>query len=157
MKRSTPPSATAAIRSSFSARLKNPLIARSASASRSALAERHRIELRRQDDLQELAVVGVVENAVLDAWRLGPARTGAHHDLSLSLVFSLNPPLEDIDHLEVDVVIVALGNHRRIAGRDHADDVGLHHSVRTLGHAEVAILRVAPQAGAKVFLAVVVD
>ena len=38
--------------------------------------QRHRVEFRRQHDLQHFAIVGIAEHGVLDLRRLDPARAG---------------------------------------------------------------------------------
>src|SRR4029077_20625991 len=75
-----------------------------------ARLELDRVELGRQDDLEQLAVVGIVEHGMLDLGRLQPARALAH-GLDLAVVLALHPALEHIDHLEVDGVVVTLGDH----------------------------------------------
>ena len=61
------------------------------------------------------------------------------------------------DHLEIDVVIVALRDLFRAAGRNEADHVGPHHPVGGLGDAEIAVLRVAAQSAFEVFFPMVAD
>src|SRR5262249_41093373 len=103
------------------------------------------LEIRRQDDLQQLAVVRIVEHRVLDPGRLQPARAFAHRHHAGALVLALDPALEHVDHLEVDVMVVALGHFCRIARWNHPDHVRLREAVGGGRDAEVAIFRVAPQ------------
>src|SRR6188472_3270561 len=51
------------------------------------------VELRRQDDFEQLAVVGIIQHGVLDPRRLQPGRARAHRHLALPLEFRPDPPL----------------------------------------------------------------
>src|SRR4051795_358973 len=75
----------------------------------------HGLELSRQDDFEQLAVVGIIQHCVLDPRRLQPGRARPHRHLALPLEFRSDPALQDIDHLHMYVVIVPLRNHRGIA------------------------------------------
>src|SRR5215510_4872619 len=110
------------------------------------------LEVGRQHDLQHLAVVGIVEHLVKDARRLQPAAPSPHDMRAGALELGLDPALEDIDHLQVDVVEMQLGDLPRIAWRHEANDVRLHHAVCGLGHAEIAVGRVAPQTDGKILV-----
>src|SRR5262249_52960545 len=82
---------------------------------------------------------------MLDLWRLQPARTFAHGDHAGAFVLAFDPTLENIDHLKLDLVEVAFGHFRRIAGGDRFDLMRPHHTSGRPGDAEIAILRVATQ------------
>ncbi len=124
---------------------------------RRSFGQFNRLELGRQDDFQQFAVVGIVEDHVLDPWRLGPAAALAHRDLALAVELRPDPALEHVDHLEVDIVIVQLGDLRGIARPDQPDHVRLCQSVRRRRDAEVTILRVCAQAGGEVLVAMMAD
>ena len=95
---------------------------------------------------------------MLNAWWLQPSGAFAHGDLALTLKFRFDPPLQDVDHLDIHVVEMTLRHHRRIARRDEADDVRLQQAIGGLAHAEVTVFRVAPQAiRPKVFRSEVTD
>jgi hypothetical protein len=95
---------------------------------------------------------------VLDARRLQPGSARAHRHLALPLEFRPDPPLQDIDHLHMHIVIMPLRDHRRVAGRDQADNMRLQQAIGGLAHAEIAVLRVASQAiGPEVFSPEVID
>src|SRR5215510_15322282 len=110
------------------------------------------LEVGRQHDLQHLAVVRIVEHPVTDARWLQPAAPSPHDMRAGALELGLDPALEDIDHLQVDVVEMQLGDLPRIAWRHEANDVRLHHAVCGLGHAEIAVGRVAPQTDGKILV-----
>src|SRR5262249_53500277 len=80
-----------------------------------------------------------------------------HHDRALAVELGLDPAFEHVDHLEIDVVIVALRDLFRAAGRNEADHVSPHHSVGGLGDAEIAVFRVAPQSAFEVFFPMMAD
>src|SRR5258708_37596 len=69
----------------------------------------HRLEIRRQDDFQHLAIVGIIEHDVLDARRLNPGAARPHQDLAVTVDLGLDPALEHIDHLKIDGMIMPLG------------------------------------------------
>src|SRR5207245_2165166 len=69
------------------------------------LSQRHSLEVGRQHDFQQLAIVGVAEHGVLDLRRLDPARAGVKRVHALALKLAREGALEHIDHLEVDVVV----------------------------------------------------
>src|SRR6516165_10399777 len=125
--------------------------------SRDRLFQLHGLEVRRRDDLKQLAVVGIVEHGVLDARRLQPgcALVHGHH---LSVIFAFDPALEDVDHLQLHVVIVPLRHHLRIARRHQADNMRLQEAIGGLAHTEIAVPGVAVQAvGPEVFCAEMAD
>jgi hypothetical protein len=64
----------------------------------------------------------------------------------LTLKFRFDPPLQDVDHLDIHVVEMTLRHDRRITRWDEADDVRLQQAIGGLAHAEIAVFRVAPQA-----------
>src|SRR5216684_916197 len=101
-------------------------------------------EVRRHDDLEHFAIIGVVEHRVPDLRRLDPAAALSHDVLALPLELVLHPALEQIDHLELHIMVVALA-HLVGAWRDHADDLRQNHPVGRLGNSEIAVSRVAPQ------------
>ncbi len=118
----------------------------------------HRPEIRRQDDLQELNVVGVIQDHVPDLRRLGPAAALLHRGLALAFHVGLDPALEHIDHLEFDVVIVELRHFLGIARPLQADDMRLRQAMRRVLDAEVAVMRVGAQAvGLEILFAVMAD
>src|SRR5262249_10379024 len=92
------------------------------------------------------AVVGIVEHGVLNTRWLQPSGAFAHRDLALTLKFRFDPPLQDVDHLDIHVAEMTLRHDRRITRRDEADDVRLQQAIGGLAHAEIAVFRVAPQA-----------
>src|SRR5262249_53442944 len=77
--------------------------------------------------------------------RLQATRTFVHCDHTGTFIFAFDPALENIDHLKLDIVEVALGNFRGIAGRNHFDHMRPHHASGRPGDSEVTILRVASQ------------
>jgi hypothetical protein len=82
----------------------------------------------------------------------------AHRDLALTLKFRFDPPLQDVDHLDIHIVEMTLRHDRRITRWDEADDVRLQQAIGGLAHAEIAVFRVAPQAiRPKVFRSEVTD
>src|SRR5262249_59869670 len=105
----------------------------------------------------QLAIGGIAERGVLDAGRLDPAAAGLHADRALAVEFALVPALEHVDHLEVDVVIVPLGNLLAAGRRDEADDMRLHHAAGGGADAEGAVFRVRTQSGGEVRPAVMAD
>jgi hypothetical protein len=52
-------------------------------------------------DFEHLTIVGIVEHSVLNARRLQPSGAFAHRDLALTLKFRFDPPLQDVDHLDI--------------------------------------------------------
>jgi hypothetical protein len=94
---------------------------------------------------------------VLDARRLDPRAARPHHDCALAVKLGLDPAFEHVDHLEIDVVIVALRHLFRPAGRHKADHVRAHHAVGGFDDAEVAVFGVAAQSLLKIVLAVMAD
>src|SRR5260221_13253333 len=100
-------------------------------------------EVRRHDDLEHFAIVGVVEYRMPDPRRLGPAAALSHDVLTLPLELVLHPALEHIGHLELHIMVVALAY---LVGtwRDHANDMRQNHPVGRLGNSEIAVSRVAP-------------
>src|SRR5262249_31497200 len=117
----------------------------------------HRRKIRGQDDFEDFAVVRVIEHHVLDAWWLDPRASRPHHDRPLAVELGLDPAFEHVDHLEIDVVVVALRHLFRPAGWNEADDMGPHHSIGRLGNAEVAVCRVAAQSALEILLAMMAD
>src|SRR5262252_10266384 len=115
-------------------------------------------ELSGKDDFEHLAIVGIVEHSVLNARWLQPSGAFAHRDLALTLKFRFDPPLQDVDHLDIHVMEMTLRHDRRITRRDEADDVRLQQAIGGLAHAEIAVFRVAPQTiRPKVFRSEVTD
>src|SRR5262245_66657256 len=95
---------------------------------------------------------------MLNARWLQPSGAFVHRDLALPLEFRFDPPLQYVDHLDIDIVEMTLRHDRRITRRDEADDVRLQQAIGRLAHAEIAVLRVAPQAiRPKVFRSEVTD
>src|ERR1700751_4269977 len=82
---------------------------------------------------------------MLDARGLQPGGPLPHGDLPFPFEFRFDPPLENVDHLHVHVVEVALRYHRRIARRDETDHVRLQEPAGCLAHAEGAVTRIASQ------------
>src|ERR1700738_2466000 len=121
------------------------------------LLQLDRLELRGQDHFQHFAVIGIIEHDVLDARRLDPRAALAHHDRALAVELGLDPALEHIDHLEIDVVVMALGNLFRTAWWDETDYVRAHHCVGGVGNAEVAVFRIAPQPALEIFFPMMAD
>src|SRR6185295_11348160 len=111
----------------------------------STLLQLDGLEVRRQDNFQDLAVVRVTRHRVLYARRLDPAASLFHYDRSLSLQVGLDPALQDVDHLEVDLVIVTLRDLLTAKRRQEPYDVCLHHAVRRLVEPQVTVLRVGSQ------------
>src|SRR6266436_1402281 len=117
----------------------------------------HRLELRRQDDLQHLAIVGKTQHRMLDARRLNPAGARTHHLFAFALELGFDPALEHVDHLEIDVVIVALGHLFGAERRYEPDHMGLHHAAGGVADAKIAVFRIRPQAHLEVLLVVMAD
>src|SRR5262245_27940500 len=109
------------------------------------LLQLYRLEIRRQHDLQHLTIVGIVEHHMLTARRLQPAAAGAHDVGARALDLGFDPALEHVDHLEVDIVEVALGDDLRPARRHEPDHVCQHHAAGGALDAEVAVLGVGAQ------------
>src|SRR5262245_37674956 len=83
---------------------------------------------------------------MLDAVGLYPAASRFHEDRALSFELRFDPALEHIDHLQIDLVIVALGDFLRPAWRHEAYDMGLHHTVGGPAKPEITISRVIAEA-----------
>ncbi len=98
---------------------------------------------------------GIVEHLVLDARRLDPAASGPHHDGALPVELGLDPALEHIDHLEVDIVVMQLrhflgaGRAGRSGSRAPAPSRRWHWRCRDRDtwHSGVARLRNLPRGG----------
>src|SRR5438477_1839767 len=113
------------------------------------------VEIRGQHDLEQLAIGRVIEHAVLDLRRLQPAGALLHGVHALPLELVLDPAVQHVDELQLDVVVVPLRNHLGIARRHHADHVRLHHAAGRLRECQVAVLGIASQPGVEVLLALV--
>src|SRR5262249_41324489 len=127
------------------------------SVSAPGLRQRHRVEIGRHDDFQQFAIVGIADHGVLDARRLDPARAGMERMRAFAFELALDPPLEHIDHLEIDVVIMPLGDFFRAERRNKTDDVRLHHAIGCRRDTEVAVLGVRAQALVEIFLAMMAE
>src|SRR5260221_6987763 len=79
------------------------------------------VEIRRQHYLEQLAVGRVIEHAVADLRRLQPARPFMHRVHALPLELVLAPAVQHVDELEIDVVVMPLGDHLGVAGGQQAD------------------------------------
>src|SRR5437660_1098333 len=88
------------------------------------------------------------------AWRLDPCASRPHHHRALALELGLDPPFEHVDHLEIDVVIVALRYFFRPARREEPDHVRPHHAVSGFDDAEIAVFGVAAQSALEIFFPV---
>lgn|SRR6266498_1013362 len=89
---------------------------------KNGLFQLYGFELSGQDDFEHLAIVGIVEHRVLiiNPWWLQPSGAFAHRDPALPLEFRFNPPLQDVDHLDIHIVEMTLRHDRRITRRDEA-------------------------------------
>src|SRR5690242_4282129 len=87
-----------------------------------------RRELSRRGDLDHLEIGRMATFDVPDAGRLIDATAFAQAHAADTFVFELHPALEDVNHLEPELVIVALGLGATAASR--ADDMGEHLAVR---------------------------
>src|SRR5580704_12962429 len=67
-----------------------------------------RVEFRRQDDLEQFAIVRIIQHRVLDLRRLQPARAFDHGHLAGAVILAFDPAFEHVDHLKFDVVIMPL-------------------------------------------------
>ena len=115
-------------------------------------------KLRGQDDFEQFAIIGIIEDQMLDPRRLGPAAALLHQGLALPFHVGLDPALKHIDQLKLDVVKMQLRDFRRIARPDQPDHMRLRQAVAGGGDTEVAIMRVAAQAvGDKILVAIVAD
>ena len=130
---------------------------RRARADAAGLVQRHRLEIRRQHDLQHFAIVGITEHGVLDLRRLDPARAGAEGVHAFALELAFDPALEHIDHLELDVVIMRRRHFFRPERRNELDDMRLHHAGGRRRDAEIAVFGVSAQPGVEVLVAVMAD
>src|SRR5437764_11455615 len=93
-----------------------------------------------------------------DAWRLGPRTALLHQRLANAFQIALHPALEDVDHLEFDVVVMQLGDLVAIARSDQADHMRPRQAGRRVGNAEVAVPRIGAQAvGLEILVAVMAD
>src|SRR6516225_1743810 len=115
-------------------------------SARTALFQLYRFELRGRNDFKQLAVVGIIQHGMLDARGLQPGGPLPHRDLPFPFEFRFDPSPENVDHLYIHVVEVALRYHRRIARRGETDHVCLQEPVGSLAHAEVTVSRIAAQA-----------
>src|SRR5947199_4364769 len=73
------------------------------------------------------------------------------------LTVTTDPPFEHVDHLELDVVIMALRHLLRPARRNEANDVLAHHAIGGLRDAEIAIIRVSAQPALEILLPMMAD
>src|SRR5579885_1383240 len=121
------------------------------------LAQRHRLEVRRQHDLEKLAIVGIAAHGMLDLRRLNPAGAGAESVHALALELALEPALEHVHHLEIDVVIMRDIDFAGGERLGHADDMRLHHAVCRRCDSKIAISGISPQAWVEIFVAMVAD
>src|SRR5579885_810860 len=119
--------------------------------------QRHRLEVGRRNDLEQLAVVGIAAHGMPDTRRLNPAGSFAEGVQTLAVKFRLKPTFQYIDHLKVDIVKVRHGHLFFVERPRHADHVGPYQAARRSRDAEVAIGRIRAQAGIKVLLAEVAD
>src|SRR5579875_2630259 len=119
--------------------------------------QRHRLEVGRRHDLEQLAVVGIAAHGMPDTRRLNPAGSFAEGVQTLAVKFRLKPTFQYIDHLKVDIVKVRHGHLFFVERPRHADHVGPYQAARRSRDAEVAIGRIRAQAGIKVLLAEVAD
>src|SRR5262245_53752574 len=82
---------------------------------------------------------------MLYARRLDPAASLLHYNRALSLEIGFDPALQDVDHLEIDFVIMAFRDLLAPKRRQESYDVSLHQAVRRLAQPEIAVLGVGPQ------------
>src|SRR5207247_8508155 len=121
------------------------------------LESAHRAQVRGRTYFGPLTIFRIVEHHVLDAWRLDPCASRPHHHRALALELGLDPPFEHVDHLEIDVVIVALRYFFRPARREEPDHVRPHHAVSGFDDAEIAVFGVAAQSALEIFFPVLAD
>src|SRR5437879_4748472 len=69
------------------------------------LFQLHGLEVRRQDDFENLAIAGIIEHHMLDARRLDPGAARPHQHFALPVDLGLDPALQHIDHLKIDGVV----------------------------------------------------
>src|SRR5215469_9118012 len=67
-------------------------------------------KIRRQDYLQELAIVRIIVHDVFDIRRLYPSASLAHQMRSFAVELAHDPAFQDIDHLEADIVTMPDGH-----------------------------------------------
>ena len=80
-----------------------------------------RLKLGRHRDLEDFPVIRILEHLVPDTWRLVPGVAGLDADLPDVLKVELRPALDQVDHLEFELVRMVA--HRPCAGLIGPNDV----------------------------------
>src|SRR5450755_1333597 len=101
----------------------------------------------RKYDLEHFAILRPADDGMPDARGLQPARARLHEFGTMALEVGLEPALEDVDHLEFDIVMVALAECL-VERRSHANHVRRCQPVGRGGNAEIPVGRITAQATA---------
>src|SRR5215831_952564 len=112
------------------------------------LLDHARLVRGRRVNLEHLDVVRALQLVVHDGRRLQHAVALTESVLPLPFVDEADPPLEDVEHLEVAQVLMQAGGMEIVGARPvllDADHVGAELPVRGLRDSEVAILHEAAQ------------
>jgi hypothetical protein len=112
---------------------------------------------RWKDDLQHFAIIRPSKNGMANAGWLNPARTFLHGVDAMPLKLALEPALEDIHELKLNVVMMPLAQLPS-EGCDHADHMRGRQSTGRRRDAEIPVCRVAGKSsGFKIGLIQVAD
>ena len=102
-----------------------------------------RLKLGRHRDLEDFPVIRILDHLVPDAGRLVPGVSGLDADLPDVLKVELRPALDQVDHLEFE--LVGMVAHRPCAGLIGPNDVRQHLAFSGSLDAQVAVCEVGPQ------------
>ena len=102
-----------------------------------------RLELGRHGDLEDFPVIRILKYLVPDTWRLIPDVAGLDADLPDVLKVELCPALDQVDHLEFELVRMVA--HRLCAGLIGPNDVRQHLTLSGSLDTQVAVCEVGPQ------------